>query len=313
LDESSNDIALPGAQVTLAGGETVSLGELSGEALHALQWQQEQVYARAIMACPKGSPERSLVIREAYDTICAILAAQSAGTGQPLVMGLDDRYVRLVLGLLRKQSEMGHQQPRVFEIGYGCGALLANVRGHGYAVGGIEVSSIMRQQAIELLGERYAASLLLGDLRGVDAASLTGRPTLIYWNDVFEHIPPDEIGDYVRHIHGLLAPGGVLVTITPHWLLRPMDVTGDFCPPRTVARGLHLKEYRLAEVTRQLRQAGFRRVSTPLVATRGRLVTCGGGGRTIKQWLEPWIDRLPVRAARLLCRGLAMSTTIATK
>ena len=33
----------------------------------------------------------------------------------------------------------------------------------------------------------------------------------------------------------------------------------------------------------------------------------------MKQWLEPWLDRLPVRAARLLCRGLAMSATIAWK
>jgi SAM-dependent methyltransferase len=201
----------------------------------------------------------------------------------------------------------------LFEVGYGCGALLAEVRGYGYPVGGIEVSAIMRAQAIELLGERHAASLLLGDFCSVGLDSLAGRPTLIYWNDVFEHIPPDEIGEYVSHIHRLLAPGGMLVTITPNWLLRPMDVTGDFCPPRTRARGLHLKEYRLAEVTRVLRQAGFRRVATPLLATRARLVECGGGGRVVKQWIEPWLDRLPVRAARLLCRGLAMSATIATK
>jgi SAM-dependent methyltransferase len=228
-------------------------------------------------------------------------------------MGLDKRYVRLVLGMLRRQCEAGHKQPRLFEIGYGCGALVAEVRGHGYAVGGIEVSEVMREQAIEFLGERYAASLLLGDLRSLDVESLNGRPTLVYWNDVFEHIPPDEIGEYLSHIYQLLAPGGALVTITPNWLLRPMDVTGDFCPPRTIARGLHLKEYRLAEVTRLLRQAGFRRVATPLLATRRRLVTCGGGGRVVKQWIEPWLDRVPARAARLVCRGLAMSATIATK
>ena len=85
------------------------LAGLSGEALHALQWQQEQVFARAIMACPKGSRERGLVIRQAYDTICTILSAQAANTGQPLVMGLDARYVRLVLGLLRRQSDCGTQ------------------------------------------------------------------------------------------------------------------------------------------------------------------------------------------------------------
>src|SRR4029453_9238647 len=104
---------------------------------------------------------------------------------------------------------------------------------------------------------------------------LAGRPTLVYWNDVLEHIPVDEAAEYVAHIHRLLAPRGQLVTITPNWLLRPSDVTGDFCPPRTEARGLHLKEYRLAEVTRLLKRAGFRRVATPLGTTHTRVVLCG--------------------------------------
>jgi SAM-dependent methyltransferase len=286
---------------------------MTRDALHVLQWEQEQEHARAIMAHPKGSEERTLAIREAYDSICAILSAQASDADEPLVMGLDPRYVRLVLRLLQRQREVGCGQPRLFEVGYGCGELLVSAREHGYTVGGIEVSKIMRQQALDRLGKRYAASLLLGDLRGVDPDSLSARPTLIYWNDVLEHIPPDEVADYVGHIHRLLAPGGLLVTITPHWLLRPMDVTGDFCPPRTEARGLHLKEYRLAEVTCLLQKAGFRRVATPLFATRGRLITSGAGGRVAKQWIEAWLDRLPVRAARLICRGMAMSTTIAWK
>jgi SAM-dependent methyltransferase len=285
---------------------------MSFSQLQALQWQLEQTSARTIMQHPKGSRERALAIGQAYDTICTILAAQGDGADQPLVMGLDPRYVRLVLKLLRQQLESRHQ-PRLFEVGYGCGALLAEVSGFGYAVGGIEVSEIMRAQALERLGNRYSASLLLGDLRSVGLDVLAGRPTMIYWNDVLEHIPPDEVGEYVDHIYRLLAPGGMLVTITPNWLLRPSDGTGDFCPWRTEARGLHLKEYRLAEVTRLLQNAGFRRVSTPILTTRSRLIACGGGGRIVKQFIEPWLDRLPVRAARLLCRGLAMSTTIAWK
>jgi O-methyltransferase involved in polyketide biosynthesis len=147
----------------------------------------------------------------------------------------------------------------------------------------------------------------------VTLESLAGQPTLIYWNDVFEHIPPDEIEEYVSHLYGLLAPGGSLVTITPHWLLRPSDVTRDFCPRRTEARGFHFKEYQLKEVTRLLKRAGFRRVATPLFATHHRLVLCGGGGRFAKQLVESLLDRLPVRAADLLCRGMAMSCTVAKK
>ena len=128
------------------------------------------------------------------------------------------------------------------------------------------------------------------------------RPTLIYWNDVLEHIPPDEVAEYVSHIYRILAPGGLLVTITPNWLLRPSDVTGDFCPWRTEARGLHLKEYRLAEVTQLLRQAGFRSVATPLFATHQRLYTYANGGRAIKERIELWLERLPVKGGAALPR-----------
>jgi hypothetical protein len=301
------------AEITLASGRRLSLNGLSRETLHNLQWHEEQEFARAIMAAPKGSTERAVVVGQAYDTICTILAAQAGEARKPLMMGLDPRYVQLVLRLLRLQHKLRDEQPKFFEVGYGCGALVAQVHSHGYPVAGIEVSAVMRQQTIELLGECHSRCLLLGDLREVRLDSLAGRPTLVYWNDVLEHIPPDELGDYLEKIYQLLAPSGALVTITPHWLLRPSDVTGDFCPPRTEARGLHLKEYCLSEVTRLMQRAGFRRVATPLLATRRRLVLCGGGGCLVKQWIEPWLDRLPVRAAHLFCRGLALNATIAWK
>jgi hypothetical protein len=153
----------------------------------------------------------------------------------------------------------------------------------------------------------------VGDLRSIDYGSFEGRPSVVYWNDVLEHVPPDEADEYVAQIHRLLAPGGRLVTITPNWLLRPSDVTGDFCRWRTEACGLHLKEYRLAEVASLMRRTGFRRVTMPLLATHRRLVVFGGGGLNAKEWIEPWLDRLPVRMARRICRALAMSVTISWK
>ena len=298
--------------VLLADGKWATLEGLSVEMLQHLQWEQEQKFANAIRALPKGSPDRALVISQAYDTVCAILSAQQ-GDDQPLVMGLDPRYGRLVVELLNQQIHRGIGQPRFFEIGYGSGMMLEEVRDHGFNAGGIEVSNTMRDEAISVLGEKFADQLLLGDLRNVSKDSLPGRPSLIYWNDVFEHICPDEIAEYLDKIHELLMPGGQLVTITPNWLLRPSDVTGDFCPPRTEAVGLHLKEYRLAEVTKLLKQAGFRRVAAPLFVTPGRIFHFGGGFRLGKQWIEPLLDKLPLRPAHLLCRGLGLSCTIATK
>ena len=300
-------------EVTLACGKRQSLTGMTQEQLHELQWEQERRFAAAIRAYPARSRERGLVTSAAYDTVCTILAAMRGDSHGELVMGMDPRYSRLVLRLLDGQVERGLGHATLFEIGYGSGALLEEVCGYGYGASGIEVSLAMREQAVVRLGEQHAESLLLGDVRDIDVKSLPHRPTVIFWNDVFEHIPVDEIDDYVQHLYQILAPSGVLVTITPNWLLRPSDVTGDFKPPRTEAEGLHLKEYRLSEVTEILRRAGFRHIATPLMATKSRFVCCGAGGRWIKQRLDGLLERLPVRLAHLCCRGLAMSCTMAAK
>ena len=302
----------PSPEVMLADGSAISLAGRDRQQLHQLQWDQEQKFAKAILACKKGTRERSLVTGQAYDTVCAILAAQQ-DDDRPLDMGVDVRYVRLVLELLSQQIRRGLGHPALFEIGYGSGTLLKEIHDHGYQISGIEVSPSMREQASATLGSRLANRLLVGNVLDVAKDTLSERPTMVYWNDVFEHICPDEIEDYLRHIHTLLVPGGVLVTITPNWLMRPSDVTGDFSPPGTEACGLHLKEYRLGEVAKLLRGAGFRSVATPLAVSRRRIYMFGGGLRLPKQWSEPLLDRLPFRYSDLLCRGLGMSMTIATK
>jgi SAM-dependent methyltransferase len=310
-------------EVMLASGQTTSLAGLTAEELHHLQWEQEQKFARAIAAFPPRSPQRAMIVGQAYDTISTILvqrdreesraAGDSANADRPLNMGFNPKYVRLVIELLERQVARGEGRPRLFEIGYGSGLLLKEVRDLGFEIGGIEVSAAMRQRAAQLLGDRYGKGLLVGDFRELAAEDLPGPPTLVYWNDVLEHLPIDEAADYIAHVHKLLAPRGQLVTITPNWLMRPSDVTGDFCPPRTEPRGLHFKEYRMGEVVKMLRRAGFRRVATPAAVTRQRVMLCGGGGRRVKQLVEPALDRLPVKAARLLCRGFGLSCTIATK
>lgn len=310
IDPKATESSSP--QVMLANGNWRDLTGLSRNQLEQLQWEQEQHFARAIAAVPARSRERALVTGQAYDTICTILAAQQADR-QPLVMGLDERYVRLVLDLLYRQVHQGIGRPRLFEVGYGSGALLHTISEHGFPIGGVEISAAMRKQAIRSVTSADADDLLLGDLRDVPLPEYADRPSLVYWNDVFEHICPDEISNYLKHIYELLLPGGALVTITPNWLLRPSDVTRIFCPLRTEARGLHLKEYRLSEVTRLLTQTGFRRVATPLFVSRKRIHLAGGGLRFVKQLIEPLLDRLPVKYTHLLCRGLGLSYTIATK
>jgi len=216
-------------QIVLADGSVHSLDGLARDELLALQWQQEREFARRILAAPKGSSERSRVTCHAYSSVTRILARVQGDTDRPLIMGMHPRQGRLVLDLLRRQQRRG-QPARFFEIGYGTGTLLKIVADAGFPMAGIEIASAMREQAVEQIGPKYASRLHLGDFLKCKAPLADGPWSLVYWNDVFEHIPPDEIGDWLERIYEMLAPGGQLVTITPNWHCRPSDVTAAICP-----------------------------------------------------------------------------------
>jgi len=301
-----------GVPVTLADGSTMEIGSLSHRQLVDLQWQQEREFARQILATDKESAARAAAVRRAYDTVAQIIAVAWDFAGKPLVLGYDVRMGQLVLRLLRRQQRRT-ANPQFFEIGYANGVLLKLVRDAGFSAAGIEVSAKLRGEACRLLGANSESYLHLGDFLRYGLPPSQRPFHMVYWNDVFEHVPPDEIRDYLRNIRDLLAPGGQLITVTPNWHMRPSDVTKGVCPARTEAAGLHLKEYTLGEVLGLLRECGFCRVTTPLFVTRRRIVLCGTGCAGLKRLIEPALEVLPFRLARLLCRGLGLSMTIATK
>lgn len=303
---------LPMGTVLLADGQYKDLSQCAPDDLLRLQWEQEQAFARQILGTPKGSEARTKATRLAYETVSQIFMAQRGLSAGELLLGVHPRYVRLVLELLVRHQQRG-LEPRFFEIGYGAGTLLKGVSDAGFSVFGIEVSASMHAQACRLLGPAHESHLHLGEFPRYEFPAGDRQCSLIYWNDVFEHIAPDEIRDYLERIHQMLIPGGQLVTITPSWHMRPWDVTQAFSPPRTESAGLHLKEYTLREVSHLLWECGFARVSTPLVIIPSRVVLLGSGLAGLKRCLEPALEWLPFRLTRLLCRGFALSMTIATK
>ena len=229
----------------------VSLARMSVKRLQELQWEQEQIFAREIMAASEGLVGAR---RRRWPGVRHDLQ-NSRRTGRRMPdsrwsWGLTRDTCGWCLSLLRGQGQRGLHQPRCLKWATAAAVLLAEVREHGYRGRrhrGVVDDARAGDRALGRTACGIAAAGRLAARRCRIRSA--GQPTLIYWNDVLEHIPPDEVGEYVAHLHRLLAPGGMLVTITPNWLLRPSDVTGDFCPWRTEARGLHLKEYRLAEVT----------------------------------------------------------------
>jgi SAM-dependent methyltransferase len=299
--------------VKLCDGTEVDLATLDLRRLRELHWEQERAFARRVLQSPKGSRERAAAFSQGYDTVLSILRRIVDPSGGLLVMGLDPRYKQMVLDLLVRRGKLVGRPPRLFEIGYASGMLLVAAHANGVDVAGIEVSDCMRRDACRQLPIETHPRLYLGDFLTHDLDGPDGRYDLIYWNDVIEHIPPDEIADFLAKIHRMLAPGGTLVTITPNWHMRPSDVTAEFLPPRTEAEGFHLKEYTLRETTALLRAAGFSRVATPLLVTRGRIVMCGAGLANLKRLCEPLLEIFPFRLVQMCCIGFALGCTIATK
>lgn len=300
--------------VTLVDGQSMDISGLSSSELDALQWEQERGYAEQIKQSTKGSPERAQVIRQGYETVCSILAFASAKQGDDdFVMGMDDRYTELVLAELGELQDKGIRGG-LFEVGFGSGTLLQAASEFGYRVGGLEVASQLLEDAKARLPESDHGSLCLGDFRTSEkVAAMEGHFSLVYWNDVFEHVPVDEIDEYLERIYSLLVPGGRLITITPNWHMRPMDVTSAHLSPRSTAVGFHLKEYKLSEVVELLRKAGFDQVETPAFIGKRKIYRTLPDMTAVKAVLEPALEWLPYRAAVQACRRFGFCMTIATK
>lgn len=299
-------------EVVLADGSRLDISSLSLAELEQLQWEQDRDFGVRILSALKGSSQRAQAVRQAYDTIPIIFAQMQAAAGESDALGMDPRYAMLVSKLLARQKAQ-NIEPSFFEIGFGSGRLLKTVIDEGYAVAGIEASGCLRDQAVEFIGPKHSRQLIVSDFLEHQPDDQQSPYTLIYGNDVFEHIAPDEIRDYLAKIFELLGPGGSLITITPNWHLRPSDATVIHHPPRTEARGLHLKEYTLSEVTALLYQAGFNRVEVPLFLTSSNIFLAGNGLTRTKCFFEPTLEWMPFRLAKILCRGFGLYCTIATK
>lgn len=302
------------ATVVLIDGQKISLADYCDDQLASLHFEQELAFAAAISASSKNSPQRVEMTRHAYQSVCRILDEISIRSGDSgmLSMGMDARYIRLVLEILSQQRKKCAGDG-IFEVGFGSGLLLRAASEAGHRVAGLEVAPQLLQSARKLLPTKTHDGLLLGDFRHVDLENHRGRYSLVYWNDVFEHIPVDEISDYLVRIRSLLAPGGKLLTITPNWHMRPSDVTCVFKPPRTEAIGFHLKEYTLREVRQLLIGAGFSRVQTPTYISRKRIWMSPIGDCTyVKTVFEPLLEWLPFSAAVQCCRRFGLNCSIAT-
>lgn len=297
--------------VTLHDGREVVLRDLDLGSLQELHWQEERIFAGRILRTPKDSVERTEAIRTGYQVVGRILTEIRRRTGRSA--SDPERNRHLILQLLEDRRAKGVAFPTFFEIGFGRGATLKSVADEGFEVGGLEVSPDLFHRVSNALPEEKRGSLVLGDFRTLQLGHLRSSVDLIYWNQVLEHVVPDEVEDYFRKIHELLAPGGFLVTITPNWHMRPSDVTASHRSGRTAPEGFHLKEYTLREQVDFLRRTGFERIRCPLLVLPRHSVLFGSGLLRLKLTLEPLLEYVPRRLGRKLAGGLGYYCSIGQK
>jgi hypothetical protein len=122
-----------------------------------------------------------------------------------------------------------------------------------------------------------------------------GSIDVFYSYQVLEHLHPEDGLEHLRRVFAALTSGGWYVCVTPHQLSGPHDVSRHFTMEPS---GLHLHEYSVIELGRQMRSVGFQTVRA-LVGARGwyALVPTAGVG-----CLEVAIQQLPRASGRWLAR-----------
>jgi SAM-dependent methyltransferase len=90
-----------------------------------------------------------------------------------------------------------------------------------------------------------------------DGISIPVKATLIFSNQLMEHLHPDDARDQLANVFAALEPGGKYFCITPNRMNGPHDVSRGI---DEVARGFHLREYTNRELAGLFRSVGFARV-----------------------------------------------------
>jgi ubiquinone/menaquinone biosynthesis C-methylase UbiE len=80
---------------------------------------------------------------------------------------------------------------------------------------------------------------------------------VVYSHHLMEHIHPEDALEQLKSILRALKPGGVYICITPNRLNGPHDISKYFDQE---AKGFHLKEYTISELTELFKNAGFSKV-----------------------------------------------------
>lgn len=117
-----------------------------------------------------------------------------------------------------RSATKGHSVADVLEVGFGDGSFLGYGRARGWRIAGTELSEHQVQRGVVAGYDVHAPEWV----DTVPAESLD----LIVAFDVLEHIPQDEIIDFLTHLASKLRPDGTMLLRYPNadsWLSNPLQ------------------------------------------------------------------------------------------
>ncbi len=161
--------------------------------------------------------------------------------------GLAEAAVREVM---RPLLPMLNSDMRFLEIGAGSCALSIAVAPHVRRAIAYEVSN----EIVKNVQLPENCCVLIGD--GTSIALPDASVDFVFSNQLMEHIHPDDALAQLMEIRRVLAPNGRYLCITPNAVSGPHDVSLYF---DNQARGFHLKEYTIRELSNLFKSVGFHR------------------------------------------------------
>jgi 2-polyprenyl-3-methyl-5-hydroxy-6-metoxy-1,4-benzoquinol methylase len=302
---------------------------LSGttQELTDLHWALERHYAGLIRSHAGATEKEDFYLFIAYARVVGIRMAYAHD------MGFTPEEMSFTLGALdayrgsRPLSDLD-----LLEVGCGAASLLAQLAERGLrSIRGIDLSAAaIREAKARLAPFGLDGGITAGTLEELAAAEEKQDFDAVIMCDVLEHIPPSRAVPFLRDVHSLLRPGGVLVLVTPNALSGPHDMTRDYHPDSVEPIGFHLREFRLREISRFMTEAGFvdqragwrasapgysgsdlaraeirlGSATAPLDLSSLRSTPVSRGAVRTKLALEPLIARLPRRLRESLIEGL---------
>lgn len=201
-------------------------------------YELEKEYAQKILETPKGEA-RNQIITRAYDEINSLVNKYRTDG----IRGHSNSTLKIIANLISKNDHL---------LDYGCGGgeLVNLLNKKGYRADGFDVSSVTIERAQK--SQDINNKFIVGDLNQIE-----NKYDLIVMDNVIEHIAPDEIKDTLSKIRNILKDNGKLLIITPHRFSGPHDISGHFIKLGSKAQGLHLKEFDLEQLVREVKECNY--------------------------------------------------------